>query len=67
MSIEEIPDPNTGVKEKYITLKISNKNIRLIKAALTWYQGDADDINNQKNLEEARNAIHEAWKLLNPS
>ena len=54
-------------REKYITITISNGDIKRIKSSVEAYQGDKDDTKYQENMEKLRNNIHETWKKLNPS
>jgi len=53
--------------EKFITITISNEQIRIIKSSVEAYQGDKDDNKYQQKMEEVRSNIHEVWKKLNPS
>ena len=53
--------------EMYITITLSNSDIKNIKSAITMYQGDKDDTKNQQKMEKLRDNIHQAWKALNPS
>ena len=52
---------------KTITLTLTNRQIKLIQAALAKYQGDQDLLDNTGNLKETRDIIHKAWVELNPS
>jgi len=63
LDVEKDPENN----EKWVFIRLSNKQIRLIKSAVEQYQGDKDDNKSQEKLEEIRTNIHEAWKKLNPS
>ncbi len=63
LDVEKDPENN----EKWVFIRLSNKQIRLIKSAVEQYQGDKDDNKSQEKLEEIRANIHEAWKKLNPS
>jgi hypothetical protein len=63
LDVEKDPENN----EKWVFIRLSNKQIRLIKSAVEQYQGDKDDNKSQEKLEEIRANIHETWKKLNPS
>jgi len=56
-----------GDKEKYITLTISNSDIKKIKSSIEAYKGDADDSRYAIAMESLRDGIHQAWRQLNPS
>jgi len=58
-------DSNTG--EKTILIRATNTSVKMIKSAVEFYKGDADDNKNAKNQEQLRNDIHSIWKILNPS
>ena len=56
---------NTG--EKTILIRATNTSIKMIKSAVEFYKGDADDTKNARNQEQLRQEIHAIWKVLNPS
>ena len=64
--IEEITS-DSKTKEKYVTIVISNSDIKTIKSAITWYEGDKDDIDYKQKMEKLRENIHQTWRQLNPS
>jgi hypothetical protein len=60
-----VKNPENG--EKFVTITISNTDIRIIKSSVEAYQGDKDDVNYQVKMEKVRDNIHQTWKVLNPS
>jgi len=67
MEFHDNPIKDRKTNEKYIDIRLSNKQIRYIKSAITVYEGDNDDLDNEQTKQEIREIIHEKWKKLNPS
>jgi len=60
-----VKNPENG--ERFVTITISNGDIKRIKSAIEWYKGDADDVKNEAKMELLRDNIHQTFRVLNPS
>jgi len=60
-----VQNPEDG--ELYVTITISNSDIKRIKSSVEWYKGDKDDAKNEVKMELLRDNIHQTWRKLNPS
>ncbi len=53
--------------EWFITITLSNTDVKNIKSAIEFYPGDKDDLRNKEKIEKLRDNIHQTWRKLNPS
>jgi len=60
-------DNDFQTNEKFVTITLSNTDIKIIKSAIEFYEGDKDDNKHKQKLERVRDNIHQTWRKLNPS